>query len=57
MFGQNNIRKHVIAAVDQMIDGVQKAYDAEVEQIERNAEQAKMDAREKAVSSIISKFQ
>lgn len=56
MFGQNNIRKHVMAAVDQMIDSVQKAYDAKVEQIEREAESAKMVAREEAVESITSKF-
>lgn len=43
-------------AVDQMIAEVQKKYDAEVEQITRDAEGAKLVAREKAVESIISKF-
>ena len=45
-----------MVAVNQMIDGVQKAYDEKVEQINRDAEAAKMVAREEAVDSIISKF-
>lgn len=56
MFGKNDIRKHVMVAVNQMITGVQEAYDAKVEQIERDAEIAKIDAREAAVESIIKRF-
>lgn len=39
-----------------MIEEVQKKYDDKVEQINREAESAKMVAREEAVESIISKF-
>ena len=56
MFSSNNIRKHVMAAVDELINATQKAYDAKVEQIDREAESVKMIAREKAVESIINKF-
>lgn len=45
-----------MVAVNNMIDGVQKAYDEKVEQIDRDAEAAKMIAREEAVESIVSKF-
>lgn len=55
MFG-TSIRKHVMEAVNTMIADVQKAYDAKVAQIDREAESAKMVAREEAVESIVSKF-
>lgn len=45
-----------MAAVDELINATQKAYDAKVEQIDREAESVKMIAREKAVESIINKF-
>lgn len=45
-----------MSAVNKMIDDVQAAYDAKVEQIDRDAAAAKMVAREEAVESIVSKF-
>lgn len=55
MFG-TSIRRHVMEAVNSMIANVQKAYDEKVAQIDRDAEEAKMVAREQAVESIVSKF-
>lgn len=54
---KKSIRKSVMAAVDQMIDRVQEAYDAEIERIDREAEEAKMMAHDNAVATIVSKFQ
>lgn len=43
-------------AVNTMIADVQRRYDEKVEQIERDAENAKVVARDEAVESIVSKF-
>lgn len=56
MFKSNSIRTHVIKYVDEIINETQKKYDDRCEEITREAEQAKMLAREEAVETIIGKF-
>lgn len=51
-----SIRSHVMKAVNEMISEVQKKYDADIDNITREAEEKKMVAREVAVESIVSKF-
>ena len=57
MFPRQNIRKSVMKAVEDLIVRVQADYDAECDRISREAEAQKMVAHEKAVNSIIGKFQ
>ena len=45
-----------MVAVDKMIDDAQEKYDERCDQITRDAEAAKVTAREEAVESIISKL-
>jgi hypothetical protein len=55
MFNKS-IKSLVMQEINAMVDRAQDEYDAECEQIEREAETKKVIAKEKAVESIIGKF-
>ncbi len=56
MWGKVSIKSRVMAQINTLVNAAQKAYEDEIDAIEREAEMKKIEAADNHVKSILSKF-